>query len=231
MPIACTMLSMNFLLAQRRLLQLLAGLILYGFTMALMVRAGLGLDPWDVFHQGLSNQLGISFGAVVAIVGALVLLAWIPLRQRVKIGTVLNVVVIAITVDLSLELIPTPVWHDIEIKTAMMIAGIVGNGLAAALYVGADLGTGPRDGLWVGIVERTGWSIRSTRTGLELSVLVAGMALGGLANMGTVFYALAIGPLVQFFLPRVSAPEDAPYPELAWAQWPVAVPERATPPT
>lgn len=222
---------MNFFLAQRRLLQLLAGLILYGFTMALMIRAGLGLNPWDVFHQGVSEQLGLSFGVVVAIVGALVLLVWIPLRQRPGIGTVLNVVVIAITVDASLAIIPTPVWHDIEIKTAMMIVGIVGNGLAAALYVGADLGAGPRDGLWVGIVERTGWSIRSVRTGLELSVLVVGMTLGGLANMGTVFYALAIGPLAQFFLTRVAVPESAPRPELAWAQWPVAVPERATPPT
>lgn len=206
---------MNFLLAQRRLLQLLAGLILYGFTMALMIRAGLGLDPWDVFHQGLSEKLGISFGAVVFIVGAVALLLWIPLRQKPGIGTILNIVVIAITVDLSLALIPTPQVRDIEIKTVLMFAGIFGNGLAGALYVGADLGAGPRDGLWLGLQRLTGLSTRAARTYLEVTVLVAGIALGGLANMGTVFYALLIGPTVQYFLPRVSVPASAPRPDLA----------------
>lgn len=222
---------MHYLLSQRRMLQLLAGLILYGFTMALMIRAGLGLDPWDVFHQGVSESLGLSFGTVVFITGVLVLLAWIPLRLKPGIGTVLNIVVIAVAVDIFLAVIPTPETRDIEIKTAMMFAGILGNGFAAALYVGADLGTGPRDGLWVGIVARTGWSVRSVRTVIELTVMFTGIALGGLANMGTVFYALLIGPVSQYWLPRVAAPESAPRPSFGWLRAPVAQPQRAAPPT
>ena len=225
---------MNFLLSQRRLLQLLAGLILYGTTMALMIRAGLGLDPWDVFHQGVAEQLGLSFGTVVFLTGALVLLAWVPLRQKPGIGTVLNIVVIAITVDIALALIPTPEARDIEIKTVMMFAGILGNGFAAALYVGADLGAGPRDGLWVGITQRTGWSVRSVRTGIELTVMFTGIALGGLANMGTVFYALLIGPVSQYWLPRVKVPEGVHRPQFAVLQRALPVPSRpvrAAPPT
>lgn len=222
---------MHYLLGQRRMLQLLAGLILYGFTMALMLRAGLGLDPWDVFHQGLSESLGLSFGTIVFFTGVLVLLAWVPLRLKPGVGTILNIVVIAVAVDVFLALIPTPEPRDIEIKTAMMFAAILGNGFAAALYVGADLGTGPRDGLWVGICARTGWSVRSVRTVMELTVMFTGIALGGLANMGTVFYALLIGPVSQYWLPRVKVPEAAPRPSFGWLRAPVAQPSRAVPPT
>lgn len=231
MPIRESMAAMQSLINQRRMLQLLAGLVLYGFTMALMIRAGLGLDPWDVFHQGVSESLGLSFGTVVFITGLLVLLAWIPLRLKPGIGTILNIVVIAIAVDVFLAVIPTPEPRDIEIKTAMMFAGILGNGFAAALYVGADLGPGPRDGLWVGICDRTGWSIRSVRTGIELTVMFTGIALGGLANMGTVFYALLIGPVSQYWLPRVRVDASVPRPSFDWLAAPVAEPQRAVPPT
>lgn len=182
-----------------RVAQLLAGLWLYGATMALMVRAGLGLDPWDVLHEGLTRHLPWSFGVVTGVVGAAVLLAWIPLRQRPGIGTVLNVVVIAVAVDATLGLLAEPsgwVW-----RIGFLVAGVVGNAVAGAMYVGAGLGTGPRDGLWAGIVRRTGWSIRSVRTVIEVTVLAVGFCLGGTVGVGTVLYALTIGPLVHTFVP------------------------------
>ena len=183
----------------RRLVQLFVGLWLYGATMALMVRAGLGLDPWDVFHEGVTHHVDLTFGQVVIAVGALVLLAWIPLRQRPGIGTVANVVVIGVAADVTLAMLPEAT--GLATGAAMLAAGIVGNGLAGAMYVGAGLGPGPRDGLWTGIVRRTGASVRIARTGLEVAVLVVGFALGGTVGVGTVLYALAIGPLVQGFLP------------------------------
>jgi len=191
---------------------LLGGLTLYGFSMALMVRAGLGLDPWDVFHLGLTELVNrwvpLSYGAVITIVSVLVLLLWIPLRQRPGIGTVLNVVVIGLATDLGLAVMP-PVegWPA---GSAMLAAGIVLNGIAGALYVGARLGPGPRDGLWVAISARTGWSIRAVRTILELTVLGIGWLLGGTIGVGTVAYALAIGPLVQWFMPKVEVTWQAP---------------------
>lgn len=183
----------------RRLVQLLVGLWLYGATMAMMVRAGLGLDPWDVFHEGLTHHVPLTFGQVVILVGAVVLLAWIPLRQMPGIGTVLNVVVIGLAADATLAVLPDAgsIWSG----AALLLGGIVGNGIAGAMYVGAGLGTGPRDGLWTGIVRRTGASVRRVRTSLELLVLVAGFALGGTVGLGTVLYALTIGPIVQYFLP------------------------------
>ncbi|MET0468084.1 MAG: hypothetical protein ABWZ87_05040 [Aeromicrobium sp.] len=183
----------------RRLVQLMVGLWLYGATMALMVRAGLGLDPWDVFHEGVTHHVDLTFGQVVILVGALVLLAWIPLRQMPGIGTVANVLVIGIAADVTLAMVPEA--SGLATGTAMLLVGIVGNGLAGAMYVGAGLGPGPRDGLWTGIVRRTGASVRLVRTGLEVTVLVTGFALGGTVGVGTVLYALAIGPLVQVFLP------------------------------
>jgi uncharacterized membrane protein YczE len=195
----------------RRPLQLIAGLWLFGATMALMVKAGLGLGPWDVLHQGLARQLPLSFGAATVLVGGLVLLAWIPLGQRPGIGTMLNIVVVALSVDLTLQLLPTPGPRDIELRCGMLIAGVIGNGLATAMYVGANLGAGPRDGLWLGIVRRTNFSIRQVRTALELTVLVIGVSLGGMVNFGTVLFALAIGPIVQFWLPllQMTAPAAA----------------------
>lgn len=185
----------------RRLVQLVVGLWLYGATMAFMVEAGLGLDPWDVLHEGLTLHVPLTFGQVVIVVGAIVLLAWIPLRQRPGLGTVLNVLLIGIAVDVTLAQLPTP--DTLGVRIAFLVVGVVGNGVAGALYIGADLGTGPRDGLWSGIVRRTGASIRLVRTALELTVLVIGFVLGGTVGLGTVLYALAIGPIVQTFLPLV----------------------------
>ncbi|WP_187764739.1 YitT family protein [Saccharopolyspora spinosa] len=181
-----------------RLGQLIGGLVLYGASMGFMVRAQLGLDPWDVLHQGLAQRLGWSFGAVIALTGVAVLLAWLPLRQRPGIGTVANVVVIAIAVDLTLAL--TPPIDALPGQISLMIGAIVLNGFATAVYVGARLGPGPRDGLMTGLHNRTGWSVRSVRTLIELSVLAAGWLLGGTVGVGTVLYALTIGPLAQFFL-------------------------------
>ncbi|GAA2700801.1 YitT family protein [Micromonospora olivasterospora] len=185
----------------RRLTQLYAGLVLYGASMALMVRSELGLDPWDVFHQGLSRRTGLSFGTVTIAVGALVLLLWIPLRQRPGLGTVSNVLVIGLVVDATLALLPG--GAPLPARAALLVAGIVTNGAATALYLGARLGPGPRDGLMTGYVaRRPGRSIRLVRTVIEVTVLALGWLLGGTVGVGTVAYALAIGPLVQLFLPR-----------------------------
>jgi uncharacterized membrane protein YczE len=192
----------------RRLGQLFAGLVLYGASMALQIRAGLGLDPWDVFHQGLSERTGLSFGTVVAIVGAIVLVAWIPLRQKPGIGTVSNVFVIAVAVDVSLALLPDA--GSTSVAVAMLLAGVGLNGVASGAYIGAGLGPGPRDGLMTGLVRRTGGSIRVVRTSIELGVLAVGAALGGTVGLGTVLYALSIGPLVHVLLPRMMIPQPAP---------------------
>lgn len=183
----------------RRLIQLLLGLSLYGASMGLMVRAGLGLDPWDVFHQGLAERVGLSIGLVVNIVGAAVLLLWIPLRQWPGIGTIANVLVIGTAMDLSLLALPD--LHGLPLRGAGLALAVVANGVAGALYIGAGLGPGPRDGLMTGLARRTGWPIRRVRTGIELTVLAAGWLLGGTVGVGTVLYAFAIGPLVQAFLP------------------------------
>ena len=190
----------------RRLVQLYLGLTLYGLSMALMIRSHLGLDPWDVFHQGLSELTGLSFGTVTIGVGALVLLLWIPLRQRPGLGTVSNVVVIGLVVDATLALLPT--GGPFSVRIAMLITGIVANGAATALYLGARLGPGPRDGLMTGYVaRRPGLSIRLVRTVIEVTVLALGALLGGTVGVGTVAYALAIGPLAQFFIPLFAVPE------------------------
>lgn len=177
---------------------LFGGLFLYGFSMALMVKAGLGLDPWDVFHQGLAGRTGMTIGTVTALVGVVVLLAWIPLRNQPGVGTVANVIVIAVTVDASLAVLPTPT--ALPAQVIWMLAAVVLNGLATALYIGAGLGPGPRDGLMTGLVARTGRSVRLVRTGIEATVLLVGWLLGGTVGVGTVVYALGIGPLVQLFM-------------------------------
>lgn len=177
---------------------LLVGLAGYGFSMAVMIRAGLGLDPWDVFHQGLAGRTGLSFGLVTALVGVAVLLAWIPLRNRPGIGTVANVVVIAVTVDAGLALLPAP--SELPIRIAMMLGAVVLNAVSTVLYIGAGLGPGPRDGLMTGLVARSGLSVRLVRTSIEVTVLSVGWLLGGTVGVGTVVYALGIGPLVQLFV-------------------------------
>lgn len=177
---------------------LLLGLAGYGFSMALMVKAGLGLDPWDVFHQGLAERSGLSFGTVTALVGVAVLLAWIPLRNRPGIGTLANVVVIAVVVDASLAVLPSPsaVW----LRIAAMISAVVLNAVSTVLYIGAGLGPGPRDGLMTGLVARTGLSVRVVRTSIEVTVLTVGWLLGGTVGVGTLVYAFGIGPMVQMVL-------------------------------
>lgn len=189
----------------RRLTQLYAGLVLYGVSMALMIRSELGLDPWDVFHQGLARQTGLSFGTVTIAVGALVLLLWIPLRQRPGLGTVSNVVVIGLVVDATLTVLPP--GEGMAARVTLLVAGIVANGAATGLYLGAGLGPGPRDGLMTGFVARhPRFSVRLVRTAIEVAVLALGWLLGGTVGLGTVAYALTIGPLAQFFIPVFALP-------------------------
>ncbi len=194
----------------RRFSQLLVGLVLYGLTMAVMVRATLGLDPWDVFHQGVTALLGhwirLSYGTVITIVSVLVLLLWIPLRQRPGVGTVANTLIIGWTTDLGMAVLPAP--HAMPARIGLLIVAVAGNALAGALYIGAGLGPGPRDGLMTGLVGRGVGSVRVVRTTIELTVLAVGWLLGGLVGVGTVVYALCIGPLLHVLLPRlqVNAP-------------------------
>jgi uncharacterized membrane protein YczE len=202
----------------RRLIQLHVGLVCYGVSMALMIKARLGLDPWDVFHQGLARLTGLPFGLIVILTGALVLLLWIPLRQRPGIGTVVNVIVIGLAVEAGLAVLPAP--HPLAARWAFLIGGIVLNGIATGLYIGARLGAGPRDGLMTGYVaRRPARSIRLVRTGIEVTVLTAGWLLGGTVGWATLLYAVAIGPLAHVFIPLFSvrgpvtetvAPQPAP---------------------
>ncbi|MFD0593529.1 YitT family protein [Catellatospora coxensis] len=185
----------------RRLFQLLIGLIGYGVSISLMLRAHLGNQPWDVLHQGVALRTGLSVGTVLIIVGAAVLLCWIPLRQRPGIGTIANIVVIGLVVDVANQVLPEP--SHVLARWAFMIGGIVLCGFASGLYIGANLGPGPRDGLMTGLAART-WSLRGWRTVLEIGVVAVGFLLGGKAGLGTVLYALAIGPLAQFFLPMLT---------------------------
>jgi uncharacterized membrane protein YczE len=194
----------------RRLVQLYAGLVLYGLSMALLVRSGLGVMPWDVLHQGLSRQLGWSLGTVTVVVGALVLLAWIPLRERPGLGTVSNVVVIGVALDAALAVLPEP--GPLAVRTALVPAGILLNAVATAAYIGVRLGPGPRDGLMTGLVRRTGRSVRLVRTSIEVVVVAVGWLLGGTLGVATVLYAVAIGPLVQLLLPRLTVAPREPAP-------------------
>lgn len=194
----------------RRLTQLLVGLVIYGASMALMIKASLGLDPWDVLHQGIQRQVGFTFGQVAIATGALVLLAWIPLRQWPGLGTVLNVFVVGLSTDATLALLHDLPPLGLAGGLAMLVAGVVLNGLASGLYIGSQFGPGPRDGLMTGLSQRTGLSIRLVRTALEVTVVAIGWLLGGQVGLGTVLYALAIGPLVQFFLPPLTVALDAP---------------------
>lgn len=194
----------------RRLVQLYIGLWIYGLAAAFQVRSQLGLDPWDTFHQGLAKHLGLAIGTVVIIIGAAVLLLWIPLRQWPGLGTLSNVVLIGVSLNVSLDLLPTGgplAWRVVE-----MVGGIALGGVATGMYIGANFGPGPRDGLMTGLARRTGRSIRLTRTAIEVTVLAAGWVLGGTVGVGTVLYAVGIGPLAQIFLPifdsgRRTAPE------------------------
>jgi uncharacterized membrane protein YczE len=193
--------------------QLLAGLTLYGVSMAMMIRSTLGVDPWDVFHAGLASRVPLTFGQVTILVGALVLLLWWPLRQWPGLGTIANVVVIGLAADGGLALITEP--DGLPARLSLLLLGIVLNGVAGGLYIGSQLGPGPRDGLMTGLARRTGVSIRLVRTLIEVTVLGVGWVLGGPVGLGTVLYAVSIGPLVQYFLPRLTwalVPPPAPTP-------------------
>ena len=192
----------------RRLAQLYAGLVLYGFSMALLVRSELGVIPWDVLHQGIARTVGWTLGSVTIAVGALVLLLWIPLRERPGLGTVSNVVVVGLAVDASLAVLPEV--DDLPVQMLMVAAGVTLNAVATAAYIGVLLGPGPRDGLMTAIVRRTGSSVRLVRTTIEVLVVATGWLLGGTLGLATVVYALAIGPLAQVFLPLLTvAPRPA----------------------
>ena len=190
------------------------GLIAYAVSMALMIEAKLGNQPWDVFHQGIGRLTGLSIGAVTVVVGIVVLLLWIPLRQRPGVGTLSNVVVIGIGVDVALATLPTP--SALWLRVAFLAAGVLLCAVASGLYIGARLGPGPRDGLMTGLAAR-GHSIRVVRTGIEVSVVAVGFLLGGTLGVGTVVYALAIGPLVHLTLPlfTVATPAGPPTARLA----------------
>ncbi|HDG1709642.1 TPA: hypothetical protein PFE25_002814 [Kluyvera ascorbata] len=188
----------------RRLIQLYFGLMLYGVSTAVYVRANLGADPWNVFHLGVSGLASLDIGIVMILTGAAVLLLWIPLRQRPGLGTISNVIVLGLAADATLSLMPP--LESLWVRGVLLLLAVVLNGMATGMYIGAGFGAGPRDGLMTGIHARTGWPIRRIRTTIELSVLVIGMLLGGTFGVGTVLYALAIGPLIQLFLPWFQTP-------------------------
>lgn len=196
----------------RRLSQLFVGLVMFGVSMGLMIRAQLGLDPWDVFHVGLANRVGLSIGTIVIVTGALILLLWIPLKQWPSLGTIANTVVIGLATDATLSAVP-PISGWVP-QFAMLIAGIALNGLASALYVGSQFGAGPRDGLSTGLSHRFGWKLRWVRMSIELIVLAVGWLMGGVVGIGTVLYALAIGPLwhalLPWFIVEVAPPRSRP---------------------
>ncbi|HEY6309667.1 MAG TPA: hypothetical protein VIY52_02510 [Streptosporangiaceae bacterium] len=203
----------------RRLVQLFAGLVLYGISDSMLLLAGLGLDPWDVLHQGLSRRTGVPTGTWVIIVGAAVLLLWIPLRQRPGLGTLCNVVVIGTVIDAVLAVVAPP--HSLPVRATVMVSAVVLNGVATGMYIGAGLGPGPRDGLMTGFAAR-GHSLRVVRTGIEATVLLIGWLLGGTVGIGTLVYAAAIGPLAHIFVPlfsRSGTPAAAAPSSRASAAW------------
>ncbi|MEU8831511.1 hypothetical protein [Streptomyces sp900116325] len=183
---------------RRRLPQLFVGLALYGFSLSLTVRASLGVNPWSVLNEGLEQHTSLSFGTITGAVGVLVLLLWIPLRQRPTFGTVANIVVLAGSSDLGLLLIPENLGFPARV--GLLVGGVFLNGLSVAVYVGARFGPGPRDGLMTGVSAATGHSIRLVRTLIEITVLGVGWLLGGSVGVGTVLYALAVGPTTQVFM-------------------------------
>ena len=184
----------------QRIVRCVVGLALFGFGISCFIAADLGLAPWDIFHQGLENETGISIGIIIEITGVFILLLWIPLRERMGLGTLLNAIEIGLVVLLVADHLPEPdhlVW-----RVALMLLGLVAVGLGSGMYIGAGLGSGPRDGLMLGLSKR-GISVRIARTAIEMTVLVLGLLLGGTVGVGTVAFTFGIGPLVQFFLPRL----------------------------
>ena len=203
------------LLFARRASQLVVGLFLYGFAIALIVRAAIGVSPWDVLTQGIVAQTGLSFGLVTNIVGGLVLLLWIPIRQKPGVGTVLNVLLVGPSAEFGLWLIPEQT--DLVVRVALFAGGLALLAVATGLYIGAGYGPGPRDGLMTGIHKRWGIRIWIVRTAIEVTVLGIGWVLGGNVGIGTLLFALLIGPMVGVTLPllRVRLPKDTPTPREA----------------
>ena len=183
----------------RRLPQLYVGLVLYGVSLAMMVRGDLGLAPWDVLHSGLIRHVPITLGQAVVLMSFVVLVLWVPLREMPGLGTISNAVAVGLSADATLALLGRP--DALALRTGLMVGGVVLCGLASAMYIGAQLGRGPRDGLMTGLHRRTGLSLRLVRTALEVAVVLVGLTLGGVLGLGTVLYALAIGPLTQLWLP------------------------------
>jgi uncharacterized membrane protein YczE len=183
----------------RRLVQLVVGLVLYGVSLAMMFRGDLGLAPWDVLHSGLILHVDLTIGQAVIVASFVVLLLWIPLRETPGIGTIANAFVVGLSADATLAVLDAP--DSLAARIGLMVGGVLLCGLASAVYIGAQLGRGPRDGLMTGVARRTGWSLRLVRTGLEVAVVLVGLTLGGVLGLGTVIYALAIGPVTQALLP------------------------------
>lgn len=206
----------------RRIVQLFAGLYLYGLGIALIVRGELGVAPWDVLTQGIAKQTGLGFGLITVVTSGIVLLLWIPIRQKPGFGTLMNALLVGPFADLSLWMIPTGL--DLWLRIVMLFGGILVLAVATGLYIGAHFGPGPRDGLMTGLHRRTGWRIWIVRTGIEVTVLVTGFLLGGNVGLGTLAFALLIGPLCGYTIPlfavkratdaaRGGAPErDIPHP-------------------
>lgn len=192
----------------RRLIQLFVGLWIFGFSMAMLIRGGLGMIPWDVFHFGVASHVPLSFGTIAIIVALFVLLLWIPLREMPGLGTVANAILVGIAADVGLAVLTTP--DSLVPKIALMVGGILLNAFSTALYIGAQFGPGPRDGLMTGLARRLPVSLRVIRTGIEVVVVVIGWLLGGVVGLGTVLFALSIGPLTQFFLPPLVVRVDPP---------------------
>jgi uncharacterized membrane protein YczE len=185
----------------QRALRLLAGLLLFGGSLALLIKAGLGLDPWDVFAQGFSRRTGLSIGTVTIGTSLLLLLAWIPLRQRLGVGTLANALVVGLVIDLGLAVLPDPAGLGLQV--AYLVAAVVGCGIGSGLYLGAGWGPGARDGIMTGLVAR-GVPLYLARGAIELSALLVGWLLGGSVGIGTIVFALSIGPLVGLLLPRLT---------------------------
>lgn len=205
MPVlTCTMTH----LFGRRVPQLLIGLFCYGFAIAMMIQAGIGVSPWDVLGQGTALQSGLPFGVATNMIGLLVLLLWIPIRQKPGIGTVLNVLLVGPSAEVGLAVLPMPteLWAQI----LLFAGGLTLLALATGLYIGARMGPGPRDGLMTGIHRKWGWKIWKVRTVIELTVLTIGWLLGGTVGVGTVAFALLIGPMVNAALPLLHIPEPRP---------------------
>lgn len=182
----------------KRWAYLVVGLGFFGFGVALMVRAELGLGPWDVLHQGIARLVHMPIGTVTILIGIPIMLGWLPLRQRVGIGTLLNILLIGMVTNIALGMLPHVA--DLVLRLVLMLAGVAMVGVGSGLYLSSNMGAGPRDGLMIGLAMRTGRSVRLVRTVLELTVLLTGVLLGGTVGIGTVVFAFGIGPAVQFSL-------------------------------